>query len=84
MGQACLSSVYPGQMPQNEESDQGIYCLPLIQHFLNTTTGSKMKVQGPVVQSMVSLTSLLMTNSLPVVAKVLGIFKYVDTFAAKM
>ena len=36
---------------------------------------------GPVVQSSISLTSLLMTNSLTVVDKVC--FKYIDIFAAK-
>ena len=28
-----MSSVDPDQMPQNEASDQGLYCLPLIQHY---------------------------------------------------
>ena len=36
---------------------------------------------GPVVQSMVSLTSLFMTNSLTVVV---SIFKFIDILAAKM
>ena len=38
-------------------------------------------VQGPVVQSIVSLTSSLIINLLTVVA---NIFKYIDIFAAKM
>ena len=30
------------QKPQKTASDQGQYCLPLIQQFLDTSTGSKM------------------------------------------
>ena len=41
MGQTGLSSVDPDQMPQNVASDQGLYCLPLIQQLLDTSTGSK-------------------------------------------
>ena len=36
---ALANSVDPDQMPQNVASDQGLQCLPLIQHILET--GSK-------------------------------------------
>ena len=40
-------------------------------------------IQGPVVQSIVSLTNSLMINSFTVVA-IKGIFKYTDIFAEKI
>ena len=39
--QALANSVEPDQMPQNMMSNQGLHCLPLIQQFLNPSTGSK-------------------------------------------
>ena len=43
--QAWANSVDPDQMPQNVASDQGLQCLPLIQHnFLDTSTRSKINV----------------------------------------
>ena len=42
--QASSNSVDPDQMPQNVASDQGLHCLPLIQHFLDTSTGSKIRL----------------------------------------
>ena len=40
--QAWVNSVDPDEMPQNVASHQGLHCLPLIQHFLDTTSGSKL------------------------------------------
>ena len=40
---AWANSIDPDQMPKNVASDQGLYCLPHIQHFLNTYTGSKIE-----------------------------------------
>ena len=37
---AWANSVDPDDMPQNVASHQGLKCLPLIQQFLNTTSGS--------------------------------------------
>ena len=37
--------VDPDQMPHNVASDQGLHYLPLIQQFLDTSTGIKMKLQ---------------------------------------
>ena len=34
-------SVHQDQMLQNVMSDQGLYCLPLIQQDLDTSTGSR-------------------------------------------
>ena len=42
--QAQANSVDPDQMPQNEVSYQGLYCWPLLQQFLDISTGSKMDV----------------------------------------
>ena len=39
--QAWANSVVPDEMLQNEASDQGLHCLPLIQQYLDTTLGSK-------------------------------------------
>ena len=38
--QACTNSVDPDEMLQHTASHQGLLCLPLIQQFLDTTTGS--------------------------------------------
>ena len=48
-------------------SAQGLHCLLFIWHLVYISAGSKL---GPVDQSIVSLTSSLMTNSLSVVPKV--------------
>ena len=40
--QASANSVDPDEMPQNAASHQGLHCLPLIQQFLDTTSGSKL------------------------------------------
>ena len=41
MGWTGLSKhVDPDQMPQNAASDEGLYCLPFIQVFIVTRTGS--------------------------------------------
>ena len=40
---ACANSVDPDETPQNAASHQGVHCLhclPLIQQFLDTTSGS--------------------------------------------
>ena len=37
-----MNSIDPDQMLQNVASAKGLYCLPLIQMFLDTSTGSKM------------------------------------------
>ena len=39
--QACAKNVDPDQMMQNAISNNGLYCLLLIQQFLDTSTGSK-------------------------------------------
>ena len=66
--QARGNSVDPDQKPQNAFSDQGLHCLPLI--------------QGPVFQSVVSLTSLLRVISLTVLAD--SIYNIMIFFAEKM
>ena len=38
--QAGANSVDPDEMPQNVASHQGLHSLPLIQQFLDTTSGS--------------------------------------------
>ena len=40
--QVWAKSVDPDQMLQNAASDPGLHCLPLIQYFLDTSTGNKM------------------------------------------
>ena len=42
--QTWANHVDPGEMPQNVVSHQGLHCLPLIQQFLDTTSGSKLYV----------------------------------------
>ena len=39
--QAWANSVDPDQMPQNAASYQGLHCLPLAQHYLDKSRGSK-------------------------------------------
>ena len=39
---ARANHVDPDQMPRNVASDLGLQCLPLIQQFLDTSTGSQM------------------------------------------
>ena len=39
--QTWANSVDPDEMLQNAASHQGLHCLPLIQQFLDTTSGSK-------------------------------------------
>ena len=62
------NSIDPDQKLQNEASDQVLYCLPLI--------------QGPAVQSIISLTSLLRVISLTVLAD--SIYNIMIFFAGKM
>ena len=40
--ETLANSVDSDQTPQNAASDQGLYCLPLIQQFLNISVDSKM------------------------------------------
>ena len=40
--QAWANSVDPYEMPQNAASHQGLYCLLLVQQFLDTISGSKL------------------------------------------
>ena len=40
--QAWANSADPDEMLQNMATNQGLDCLPLIQQFLDTTTGSKL------------------------------------------
>ena len=40
---AWANNVDPDHMPQNMASDQRLHCLPLIQQFLDTLTGSKIE-----------------------------------------
>ena len=40
--QACANSLDLDETPQNVVSHQGLHCLPLVQQFLNTTSGSKL------------------------------------------
>ena len=42
--QAWANSVDPDEMQQKAASHQGLPCLPLIQQFLDTTTGSKLNL----------------------------------------
>ena len=42
--QAYANIVDPNQTPQNATSDWGQRCLPLIQQFLDTSTGNKIKL----------------------------------------
>ena len=39
---AWANSVDPDEMLQNAASHQGLHCLPIIQQFLDTTSGSKL------------------------------------------
>ena len=41
-GQAWANSVDPDETPQNVASHQGLHCLPLIQQFIDTASGSKL------------------------------------------
>ena len=40
--QAWANSVDPDEMPQNAASHQALHCLPFIQQFLDTISGSKL------------------------------------------
>ena len=40
--QAWVNSEDPDETPQNAASYHGLHCLPLIQQFLDTTSGSKL------------------------------------------
>ena len=40
--QAWANSVDPDETPQNAASHQNLHCLPLIQQFLDTPSGSKL------------------------------------------
>ena len=40
--QAWANSIDPDETPQNAASHLGLYCLPLIQQFLDTTSGSEL------------------------------------------
>ena len=40
--QAGANIVDPDEMLQNVASHQGLHCLPIIQQFLDTTSGSKL------------------------------------------
>ena len=40
--QAWANSVDPYEMPQNVVSHQGLHCLPLVQHVLETTLNNKL------------------------------------------
>ena len=40
--QAWANSLDPDEMPQNAASHLGLHCLPLIQQFLDTTSGSEL------------------------------------------
>ena len=42
--QAWANSLDPGETPQNAASHLGLHCLPLIQQFLDTTSGSTGKL----------------------------------------
>ena len=39
--QAWSNSVDPDETPQNAATHQSLHCLPLVQQFLDTTSGSK-------------------------------------------
>ena len=45
--QAWANSVDPDQMPQNVASDQGLYCLPFIEQFLDRPWDSEMDLLNP-------------------------------------
>ena len=66
--QALANFVDSDQILQNAASDQGLHCLPVI--------------QGPIVQSVISLTSLLRVISLTVLAD--SIYNIMIFFAEKM
>ena len=40
--QAWANSIDPDEMPQNAASHVGLHCLPLIQQFLDTPSGSEL------------------------------------------
>ena len=40
--QAWANSLDPDETPQNAASHLGLYCLPLIQQFLDTSSGSEL------------------------------------------
>ena len=40
--QAWANSLDPDETPQNAASHLGLHCLPLIQQFLDTTSGSEL------------------------------------------
>ena len=40
------NSVDPDQTPQNAASDQGLHCLTLIQHVLDTSQGGRMNIMN--------------------------------------
>ena len=40
--QSWANTLDPDEMPQKAVSHQGLHCLPLIQQFLDTTSGSKL------------------------------------------
>ena len=40
--QAWANSLDPDETPQNVASHLGLHCLPLIQQFLDTTSGSEL------------------------------------------
>ena len=40
--QAWANSIDPDETPQNAASHLGLHCLPLIQQFLDTTSGSEL------------------------------------------
>ena len=50
--QGRANSVDPDQMPQNAASDLSLHCLPLIQQFLDTSSGSQMDLFRCVRRSM--------------------------------
>ena len=39
--QAIANSLDPNKTLQNRASDQGLHCLPIIQHFLHSSTGGQ-------------------------------------------
>ena len=60
------NSVHPDQMPHSVASNLDLHCLP------NTL----LKSQGPVVQSIVSLTSSLVVKMLTVLVSTIQILRY--------
>ena len=63
--QALAKSVDPDQMPQNVASDQGLHCLPLIQHYclsINVYSLCRVSLKLTYLRQVASPTTTLWTN----------------------